>query len=201
MAPVVPAEGAGSVPRSDWDFWGVCVDEVTRNADPPEEISGRREAPKGYPDRRHDRRLPAHVGRSRARNPDRAGAGRDQRPLAFRLSDLRQGRDPAPGEPDPFRRRTAHPARGRQEPVERSVRGAEEGGTARRARPGARARRGERPGAGRHGLYRPDARPAWRRLTPHTHRLHDRNPGLQGPGFSFPDSPKPPTWWPIWRRV
>jgi flagellar FliJ protein len=37
-------------------------------------------------------------------------------------------------------------------------------------RPGTRARRGKRPGAGRHGQYRPDARPAWwcHRLRPLT---------------------------------
>ena len=37
-------------------------------------------------------------------------------PLPLRLPDLRQGRDPAAGKPDPFRRRTPDPARRRQEP-------------------------------------------------------------------------------------
>ena len=86
-------------------------------------------------------------------------------PVAFRLSDLCQGRDPAPRKPDPLGRRAAHPARGRQEPAGRSLRGTEEGRAARRARPGARARRGERPRAGRPRQHRPDARPPRRRLT------------------------------------
>ena len=50
--------------------------------------------------------------------------------------------------------------------------------------------------------HRPDARPAWRRLTPLTLiGCNDRNPGCKARGFSCPDSAKPATWWPLWRRV
>src|SRR5215213_6035467 len=58
------------------DIGGVRVDEVTRDADPPQEVSGRREAPEGGANRRHDRRVRAHGRRSRARDQDRAGSGR-----------------------------------------------------------------------------------------------------------------------------
>ena len=109
----------------------------------------------------------------------RAGARRDQRSHALRLSDLCQGRDPAPGEPDPLRRRTADPARGRQEPAGRSVRGTQEGRAAGRARSGPRAGRRKRPRTGRSRQHRPDARPH------RGHRLrlsavilqHQRKPG------------------------
>ena len=51
------------------------------------------------------------------------------------------------------------PARRRQGGARRSLRGIEEGRDARRARPGARARRGECARAGRARCHRPDARP------------------------------------------
>ena len=108
-------------------------------------------------------------------------------PVAFRLSDLCQGRDPAAGKPDPLRRRTADPARRRQEPAGRGVRGTQESRAAGRARSGARARRGKRPRTGRSRQHRPDARP---------HRGHCLTassassvtaikPGPRGPGFSL----------------
>ena len=68
-------------------FGGVRVDEVTRNAHSPEEISGRREAPQGRADRRHDRRVRAHGRRSRARDQDRAGPRRH--PRSRRISPIR----------------------------------------------------------------------------------------------------------------
>ena len=69
---------------------------------------------------------------------DRAGI---QDPVAFRLSDLCQGREPAQREPEALDRRPAGAARRRQGGARGSLRGIEEGRIARRARPGARPRR------------------------------------------------------------
>ena len=68
-------------------FGGVRVDEVTRDAHSPEEISGRREAAQGRADRGHDRRVRAHGRRSRARDQDRAGPRRH--PRSRRISPIR----------------------------------------------------------------------------------------------------------------
>ena len=75
-----------SAPRNR-DFGGVRVDEVTRNAHSPEEISGRRKAPQGRADRRHDRRVRSHRRRPRARDQDRAGPRRH--PRSRRISPIR----------------------------------------------------------------------------------------------------------------
>ena len=52
--------GIGRVRGAIRGFGGVRVDEVTRDAHSPEEISGRREAAQGRADRRHDRRVRPH---------------------------------------------------------------------------------------------------------------------------------------------
>ncbi len=137
----------------------------------------------------------------------RAGARRDQRSHAFRLSDLCQGRDPAAGKPDPLRRRTAHSARRRQEPARRGLRRTQEGRTAGRARPGARARRRERPRTGRSRQHRPDARPhRGRRLTPAVPPAlpqHHRNPGREVRVFRIgcPQAGHRRLGGPVWRKV
>src|SRR5262249_6999744 len=50
------------------DFGEYLVDEVTRNPYPSEEVSGRREAAQGRPDRGDDRRVRPHCSRARARD-------------------------------------------------------------------------------------------------------------------------------------
>src|SRR5262249_15367935 len=55
---------------------GARVDEVTRDTHSPEEVSGRRTASQGRPDRENDQRVRAHQRRSRAGHQDRAGSFR-----------------------------------------------------------------------------------------------------------------------------
>ncbi len=138
-------------------FGGVRVDEVTRDAHPSEEVSGRREATQGRADRGHDRRVRADCRRAGTRDQDRAGPGRDPRSRPLCLSDLCQGCDAAAREPQALRRRAEGPARGCQGGARRGFRGNEEGRAPGRARPDARAGRGRRPRAGGARRYRPHA--------------------------------------------
>src|SRR6185437_8809337 len=82
---VIAAQSAGMVQNARADlaatssrdrvfggFGEYLVDEVTRNTNPSEEVSGRRETAQGRSNRGDDRRIRPHCRRARTRNQDRA---------------------------------------------------------------------------------------------------------------------------------